>query len=208
MQVTTNVVQLPAVVIDAYLDILSASVGPILKEESLPAKAQHNLLWSASRAAEKSVCMKFIKEIEEAGLFSGVVSIDYPGFKWTRGMKYMYAVEMLVASMVYSIALAMPTNNRDLTNYLDYLEAWHSISVDRIVGENLEGAEGPAVRRLEEHALGLATANVSLLIGETSANILRVLNNVKAAMEAGSDTPLASVDADMEYLMASPTIYL
>ena len=140
--------------------------------------------------------------------FVFVVSIDYPGFKWTRGMKYVYAVEMLVASMVYSIALAMPTNNRDLTNYLDYLEALHSISVDRIVGENLEGAEGPAVRRLEEHALGLATANVSLLIGETSTNILRVLNNVKAAMEAGSDTPLASVEADMEYLMDSPTIYL
>lgn len=208
MQVTKNMIQLPAVVVDAYLDVLKASVGPILDESDLPSKSLHNLLWSATRAAEKSICRKFAKEIEEAGMFSGVISIDFPGFKWTPAMKYSYSVEMFLPSFVYSIALAMPTGDRDLSFYRDYLTAYHEVSVDRIVAENLEGAEGPAARRLEEHALGLADVNVRLLVGETCSNILRVLDNVQGAMNADSDTPLDVLEDDMEFLAPSPTTYL
>ena len=201
MQLTTHAVQLPKVILDAYLDILAARVNPILQEEDLSTKAQHNLLWSAARATEKSVCMKFMKELEAAGLFSNVASIDFPAFQWNRGLKFIYAVEMLVPSVVYSLALEMPSKERDLTCFFDYLEAMKEISVDRVIEENLEGAEGPAARRIEKHALGLADANVLMMGGETPCNILRVLNNVRNALNEQVDTPLDSVDADMEYLL-------
>lgn len=208
MQVTTNVVTLPTSVINAYLEALEASAGPLLKESDLPSKAMHNLLWSASRAAEKSICRKYAKEIDEAGLFRDVISIDFPGFKWTPAIKYAYSMEMLVPCIVYSIANAMPEAKHDITFYRDYLEVVHDVAVDRIVSENLEGADGPAARRLEEHALGLADVNVRLLVGETAANVLRVINNVQEAIDAGVDTPLGSVKHDMDYLFPSPTTYL
>ncbi len=206
MQLTTHAVQLPKVVLDAYLDILAASVNPILQEEDLPAKVQHNLLWLAARATEKSICTKFMKELEAAGLFSNVASIDFPAFQWNRSLKFIYAVEMLVPSIVYSLALEMPSKERDLTFYFDYLEAVKEIAVDRLVGDNLEGAEGPAARRIEKHILGLADANVRMLVGETSCNILRVLNNVRNGLQENLDTPLDTVSSDMEYIITSPVI--
>lgn len=206
MQLTTHAVQLPKIVLDAYLDILAASVNPILQEEDLPAKVQHNLLWGAARATEKAICTKFMKEIEAAGLFSNVASIDFPAFQWNRGLKMIYAVEMLVPSIVYSLALEMPAKGRDLTFYFDYLEAVKQIAVDRVTEESLEGAEGPAARRIEKHALGLADANVRMMVGETSCNILRVLNNVLNGLQENVDTPLDSVSSDMEYILMSPVI--
>lgn len=208
MQVTTNYVALPSHVIDAYLEALGASVAPLLKENDMPSKAMNNLLWSAARATEKSICRKFAKEIEEAGLFKDVVSIDFPGFRWTPALKYSYAVEMLVPCMVYSIAMEMPENKRDLAFYRDYLDVHHDVAVDNLVASNLEGADGPAARRLEEHALGLADVNIRLLVGETAANILRLLNNVRNAMNEDTDTPLDNVKADMDYILPSPVVYL
>lgn len=208
MQVTTNYVALPSHVIDAYLEALGASVSPLLKENDLPTKAMNNLLRSAARATDKSICRKFAKEIEEAGLFKDVVSIDFPSFRWTPALKYIYAVEMLVPCIVYSIAMEMPKGERDLAFYRDYLDVQHDVAVDRLVTDNLEGADGPVARRLEEHALGLADVNIRLLVGETASNIQRLLNNVHNAMVDETDDPLDSVKADMEYICPSPVVYL
>lgn len=208
MQVTTNVVTLPKAVIDAYLDTLSASIDPILKEEDMPAKVQLQLLTNARMACDKSICVKHMKEIEAAGLFDGVVSIDFPGFKWTRGSKFVYAMEMIVPCIVKSLAEEMVREPRDISQYLDFLEAWHSIAVDKATGETLEGAEGPSARRLEEHALGLSEANFRMMVGETPTNILRVLNNVKCNLEMQVDTPLDTLELDLQYLVPLPVVYL
>lgn len=210
MQVTTNVVTLPKAVIDAYMDTLSASIDPILKEEDMPAKVQLQLLSNARGACEKSICVKHMKELEAAGLFNGVVSIDFPGFKWNRGSKFIYAMEMLVPCIVKTLAEEMVKDPepRDLSLYFDFLEAWHNIAVDKATGETLEGAEGPSARRLEEHALGISEANFRMMVGETPTNIQRVLNNVKSNLEMQVDTPLDTLELDMEYLVPLPVVYL
>lgn len=207
MQVTINVVRLPSTLLDAYLEMLSASINPILAEEDIPAKSQEKLLQSAFFACAKSICMKFEKEIEAAGMFKDVVSIDYPGFKWNRGLKFCYAVDMISPSIVKTLAEEM-VEGRDVSSFLDILEAWADIRIDKHTGDLLEHIEGPAARRLEEHALGLASANESLMIGETPLMMTRLLNNVKSNLEVGSDTPLDCLSQDMEFLLPSVVVYL
>lgn len=207
MQVTTNVVRLPSVVVDAYLDILKQSITPILSEENMPAKAQYKMLEFAHFAAQKSVCMKFAKELEAAGLYDGVVSIDFPGFKWTRGLKFCYAVDRIIPCLVKTMAEEMVTG-RDVSEYLDFLEAWDALRVDRSAGELLEDVEGPAARRLEDHILGLARVNSTLMVGETPSLIMRLLSNVKTGLENQVDTPLDMLELDMESLDHQGVTYL
>lgn len=207
MQVTTNVVRLPSIVVDAYLDILKQSITPILSEENLPSKSQAKMLEMALFAAQKSVCMKFMKEIETAGLFEGVVSIDFPGFKWTRGSKFCYAVDCITPCLVKTMALEM-VDGRDVSEYLDFLEAWDALRVDSSASELLSDVEGPAARRLEDHILGLTRANATLMVGETPSVIMRLLSNVKTGLDNQVDTPLDMLDQDMELLMHNATTYL
>lgn len=207
MQVTVNVVSLPPVVVDAFNDMLTASVTPIFNEDALPSKAQAGLLAAAYFACQKSICMKFMPELESAGMFKDVVSIDYPGFKWNRGLKFCYAVDMIIPSLVKTMA-ELIVQGRDFSGFMDFLEAWEGIKIDKATGELLEHIEGPAARRLEEHALGLCKANCSLMVGETPTIIRRVLNNVKGAVEVGSDTPLDCLTHDMEYLLPNLVVEL
>lgn len=207
MQVTTNVVRLPSIVVDAYLDILKQSITPILSEENLPSKSQAKMLEMALFAAQKSVCMKFMKEIETAGLFEGVVSIDFPGFKWTRGSKFCYAVDCITPCLVKTMALEM-VDGRDVSEYLDFLEAWDALRVDSSASELLSDVEGPAARRLEDHILGLTRVNATLMVGETPSVIMRLLSNVKTGLDNQVDTPLDMLDQDMELLMHNATTYL
>lgn len=207
MQVTVNSVILPQNVIDAYIDTLNASITPIFTEDSVPAKAQEKLLVHAAFAATKSICMKFAKEIEEAGLYEGVVSIDFPSFKWTKGLKFCYAVDMFDVCVIRTLARAV-FDGRDISSYLDYLAAWHDLRIDKGTSDLLENIEGPAARRLEEHALGLAKANETLMVGATPLMMLNVLNNVKARMDKGEQFPLDGVAHDLEYLAPNQVIYL
>lgn len=208
MQVTINTVTLPTVVLDAYLEQLNASIGPILAEEDLVSKAQHALLERAIFACSKSICMKFSKEIEEAGLFQGVISIDYPGFKWNSGLKFIYAVDQLTSCIVKSFAEEMIAGKeRDLSMYFDFLVAWREISIDKATCDMMEHVEGPTARRLEEHALGLATVNARLMVGETPNIIIQTLHNVRDAISADKD-PVQVLATDMEYLVPSVTSYL
>lgn len=207
MQVTTNVVRLPSVVVDAYLDILKQSITPILSEENLPSKSQAKMIEVAQFAAQKSVCMKFMKEIEAAGLFENVISIDYPGFKWTRGSKFCYAVDCIPACLVKTMAIEM-VGGRDVSEYLDFLEAWDALRVDSAASELLNDVEGPAARRLEDHILGLTRANATLMVGETPSVIMRLLSNVKTGLDNQVETPLDMLDQDMELLMHNVVTYL
>lgn len=207
MQVTTNVVRLPSIVVDAYLDILKQSITPILSEENLPSKSQAKMLEMAQYAAQKSVCMKFMKELETAGLFEGVVSIDFPGFKWTRGAKFCYAVDCITPCLVKTMALEM-VEGRDISEYLDFLEAWDALRVDSSASELLSDVEGPAARRLEDHILGLTRVNATLMVGETPTVIMRLLSNVKTGLDNKVDTPLDMLDQDMELLMHNVVTYL
>jgi hypothetical protein len=206
MQVTVNVVSLPPVVVDAFNDMLNASVTPIFAEDALPSKAQSGLVEMAYFACSKSICMKFMPELEEAGLFKDVVSIDFPSFKWTRGMKFCYAVDMIMACLVKTMAEEM-VKGKEFNSFIDFLEAWRDIRIDKSTGDLLEHVEGPAARRLEEHALGLATANANLMVGETPTIMLQTLNDIKRAMEAGTD-PLATLAINMEYLQPNQAVYL
>lgn len=199
MQVTKNVVSLPSIVVDAYLDMLAKSVDPILSEEGLSSKVQDGLLSAAYYACTKSVCMKFMPEIEEAGLFN-VICLDNPAFKWNRGNKFVYAAGNIVACLVRTMAEEMAHSNRDVTAFMDFLEAWDAINIDKNTAELLEHAEGLAGKRLEEHALGLAKANSNLMVGETQHQILQLLRNVKNGLD--------TLDADMEYLVPEQTVYL
>lgn len=205
MQVTVNVVSLPPVVVDAFLDILKASITPILAEE-LPAKAQKRLLDHAYHASCKSVCMRFMTELDEAGLFNAV-SIDYPSFKWGRGTKFCYAVDVITPCLVKTMAEEMVTG-RDVSEFVDFLEAWNTITIDKVTGDLLEDIEGPVARRLEEHALGLAQGNYNLMIGETPHMMLKLLGNVSRALANGSHTPLDCLEHDMEYLVPNLVVYL
>lgn len=205
MQVTVNVISLPPVIVDAFNDMLTASVTPIFNEDALPSKAQANLLSSAYFACQKSICMKFMPELEAAGMFDGVISIDYPGFKWTRGLKFCYAVDMIVPSLVKTMAELM-VEGREFPGFIDFIDAWEGIKIDKVTGDLLEHIEGPAARRLEEHALGLSKANCTLMVGETPTIIRRVLNNVAAALKAGADKPLDCLSNDMEFLVPNLVI--
>lgn len=208
MQVTVNVVTVPKIVIDSYLESLQECIGPILQEEDLPAKTQYSILSAAVAACNKSVCVKHVKDLEAAGLYEGVTSIDYPTFKWTKATRLLYAVDMITPCIAKSLAEEMIVEKRDLSRYYDFLEAWHSIWVNKSTGEQFDGLDSPSVRRLEEHVLGIAEANIRMMLGETPTNILRVLNNVKDAVESGVDTPLDTLEADLDILVPTPVIYL
>lgn len=208
MQVTVNVVTVPKAVIDDYLESLQECVGPFLQEEDLPAKTHYNLLSAAAAACTKSVCVKHLKELEVAGLFEGVTSIDYPTFKWTKATRLLFAIEMITPCIVKSLVEEMVTEKRDLTRYYDFLEVWHALWVDKATADQFDSLESPAVRRLETHVLGISEANFRMMLGETPTNILRVLNNVKDAIDAGVDTPLDTVEADLDILVPTPVIYL
>lgn len=206
MQVTVNAVSLPPVIVDAFNDLLTASITPIFAEDALSSKAQNGLVHSAYFACQKSICMKFMHELEEAGLFKDVVSIDYPSFKWTEGLKFCYAVEMIIACLMKTMVEEM-AKGREFSSFIDFLDAWRGIRIDKATGDLLEHIEGPAARRLEEHALGLCTANDNLMVGETPSVMLRMLNNVKRALDEGTD-PLACLAIDMEYLQPNPVVYM
>ena len=207
MQVTTNVISVPKAVVDNYLETLMASVDPILKEDDLPSKVSARMLRSALYTVIKSVVARHLRDLEFAGLFDGVISIDFPGFKWTRASKMIYAMDMLLPSVLKTLAEELAKGERNVDEYVEFLQACYSISVDEETSEILEKAESPSARRLEEHALGIVDANHRLMLGATAYNALRILNCVKQHMQEGRD-PLSTLEDDLDLFMPWPVIDL
>lgn len=203
MQVTTNVITLPSSVLDNYLECLAASITPILKEEGISAVAQASMLRYAVAAVVKSVCVNNLSTLEGAGLFEGVKCIELPDFQWSRGSKLLYAYEMLIPSIVKTMAEQLAAGERNVQSYMDMLSAIRDINTCEAVEEALEKASGPSAKRLENHIDGIAQVNYTLMLGMTSGNILRVLNSVIENTE-----PLASLEEDLNLLVPTPLIYL
>lgn len=207
MQVTVNIVSIPKAVVDTYLETVMASMDPILKEEDLPSKASARMLRSAYAAAIKSIVSRHLRDLEFAGLFDGVISIDFPGFKWTRGSRLLYAMDMITPCVLKTLAEDLAKGERNLDEFMELLVAYRHQVVNESAEEVLEKSEGPSARRLEEHVLGIEDANFRLMLGVTSSNMLRVLSCVKQHMQEGRE-PLSTLADDLDILWPWPVVYL
>lgn len=207
MKFTQNVVTLPKEVVDAYLDALMATVDPILKEEDVPACVLQDLIYAAGAAVRKSIVIKNLKALEEAGLFNGVTCVDYPGFTWTLGLKRLYAVNVFSLSLLRTLALDLAVGTRTLDDYLNYLEVCSKIELESGVHTALKDAPEAMQRRLEGVIGSITQANTKYMLGVTVENVLRLFKNVKDNLEMQvDDGPLANLEDDMSLLMPEAVI--
>lgn len=202
MKFAYQLVTLPKDVVDAYLDALLMTTDPILKEEDVPATVVQDLLYAASAACCKSVIIKHLKSIEEAGLFKGVHCIESPDFKWTLGLKRLYAISVFQPNFVKTLAVDISEGRRNGEDYLNYLDTRHRVELEAGVHSALKDAPEAVQRRLEDAMLTITQANLKYMLGGTSENTIRLLRNVKDNLEMQVDGgPLVNLEDDLSLII-------